>query len=315
MYDCLAIVRKVDDGMAPPVNELANVIHEYGKVRNLPVFDHHLGTNLPRKPGNVLFVSLGGDGTLLYAAHRSMEYGSESGIVGFNLGRLGFLTEEIDKTLNNESFQRVPNDVLKESITHDAIFAFLDAIVNNDKAKVKPDTRMMLQAVVWVGGMRVDGDTPSDVHYAMNEITLYTSLRNFMDTKVAINSQLVGTYGGNGAAVTTSTGSTALGLSAGGSIINPSATVMQIVPLLPHKVAKQPIITSGRDEIILRSNTTPRTKKMYVLADSRQVAELDYGNGEEFVDVAISRAKKDVTLWRPTDWNFFDVLSQKMGWH
>jgi len=89
---------------------------------------------------------------------------------------------------------------------------------------------------------------------------------------------------------------------------------MQIVPLLPHKVAKQPIITSGRDEVILRAETNGRTKKLYVLADSRQISELDYDKGETFIDVVVRRAKQDVTLWRPRHWNFFNVLSDKMMW-
>jgi NAD+ kinase len=292
MYNKIAIVRKIDDGMASSVSELADTIHLYGEKKNIPVFDYHLGTDLLSTDEDILFVSLGGDGTLLYAADLSMQY-TNAGVVGFNLGNLGFLTEDVGN--------------------HKAVLVFIAHVMKHDLEFVKPDPRMMLECVIHRDGMRHwDG---TDRFYAMNEITLYTSLRNFVDTKVAINSMLACTYGGNGAAVTTATGSTALGLSAGGAIINPSATVMQVVPLLPHKVAKQPIVTSGRDDILLRAQTSVRTQKLYVLADSRQLIQVDYEKDQRFLDVSVRRADKDVMIWRPKSWNFFDVLSRKMEWH
>ena len=315
MYDKIAIVRKIDDGMAPPVNELAQVVSRYGKLNNIPVFDHHMGTNLPNFAMDVLFVSLGGDGTMLYTANTSMQY-ENTGIIGFNLGNLGFLTEEIDKPVNHEVFQRVPNPVVSKAYIEDAIFDFLDAIFDGSTADVKPDTRMMLEVSVHRDGMELfNANGGSRNFYAMNEVTVYTSLRNFITTTVAVNSMPVGRFGGNGVTVTTATGSTALGLSAGGAIISPNTNVMQIVPLLPHKVATQPVITTGRDEIIIRAETSSRSKQIYALTDSRQVTRLNYDNNEQFLDVKVTRAKKDVTIWRPATWNFFDVLSQKMGWN
>jgi len=310
MYDKIAIVRKIDDGMSPPVNALAEVISSYGAKRGISVYDHHEGTNLPNGASDVLFVSLGGDGTLLYAANVSMQYDNAS-IVGFNLGNLGFLTDEIDKATNNESFRRVPNEVIAQSSIRDRIFEYLDDILIGDTKKVKQDVRMMLDMRYWIDG----GLAYPEHHYAMNEITVYTSVRNFMYTTAAVNGMPVSKFGGNGVAVTTSTGSTALGFSAGGAIISPDTQVMQIVPLLPHKAARQPIITSGANEILLRSQVSSRTRKMYLLADSRQVFELDYDNDQTYIDITVKRAKKTVTLWRPANWNFFDVLSQKMDWN
>jgi len=292
MYDKIAIVRKIGNGLDPVVDDLAHIVATYGEDYNIPVYDHHLGTNLPEDAMDVLFVSLGGDGTLIYTAQVSMQYDNAS-IVGFNLGNLGFLTE----------------DIMVGESTRNYIYTYLDAIFNGQDT-VKADKRMMLSSHVYIDRRLV----ASDPFHAMNEITLYTSLRNFIDTDVAINGLEVGTYGGNGATVTTSTGSTALGLSAGGALISPQTYVMQIVPLLPHKVAKQPIITSGNDSIRLRSEVSHRSQKLYVLADSRQICELDYGKDEHVVDVVIKKARKDVVIWRPQAWNFFNVLAQKMDW-
>jgi len=30
--------------------------------------------------------------------------------------------------------------------------------------------------------------------------------------------------------------------------------------------------------------------------------------------VVIKKARKDVVIWRPQAWNFFNVLAQKMDW-
>lgn len=295
-YHSIAIIRKIGDENSSPVNDFAAMVHEYAQKRNIVVFDN----DVPVYERYVLFVSLGGDGTMLYSSKLSVKhYGSA--VVGINLGNLGFLTEDIE-TLASKDHSLSYTEGLP--VLHKkSLFAFLDAIMRHDLETVKRDRRMVLD--ITVGGEK---------HIAVNEVTLFASLQHFMSTTVAVNSMPVGKYNGNGVLVSTATGSTALGLSAGGAIISPNARVMQVVPILSHRVDKQPIITSGEDMVILRADVNERMNELFVLADSREIFRKEYTPGNSsFVDVMVTAHPVDVNIWRPVNWNFFYVLSQKMG--
>lgn len=284
-YSSIAIVRKIGEEHTDRVDSMATQIHEYGRVRGIKVFDN----NIPPYESHVLFVSLGGDGTMLHAAKQTTQHPS-SAIVGINLGNLGFLTDDLTSIPYNLD-------------TSDRLTYLLDKVIERDNTAVKADKRMLLD--ITIGKQKF---------VAMNEVTLYAPLQHFVTTTVAVNSMPVGKYSGNGIIVTTATGSTALGLSAGGAIVSPNTKIMQIIPILPHQTNRQPIIVSGDDEIILRVNVTERMNELSVLADSRPIFHKEYVNGgDNILDVGVIGCLREVVIWRPIDWNFFYVIAKKIG--
>ncbi len=65
------------------------------------------------------------------------------------------------------------------------------------------------------------------------------------------------TYSADGLVVSTSTGSTAYSLSAGGPIVDPQIRSMLITPICPHTLSARPLIIGEDDKvrIILESNS------------------------------------------------------------
>jgi NAD+ kinase len=287
MFNSIAIVRKIDDNDS--VDEIAASLRTYALSKGMDVHEYEQGT-LSSADSDVLFVALGGDGTMLYASKESLKYDNSS-VVGFNYGNLGFLVDNVHSMQD-----------------------FFDGILNYYNGgtpiadAVKRDERMVLD--VWIG----------DKHFiAMNEVVLSTGqLGPPFVHNVFINDGFVAKQFGSGVLVSTSTGSTAMALSAGGAIVSPSTNIMQIVPIIPHSLSSRPIITSGRDDIILEAKLTNRITELTTtidgqLVDTHNVSQLTSLNSSNY-NVQVNKHKKNVTIWRPNDWNFFNVLSQKMGW-
>jgi len=287
MFESIAIVRKIDDNDA--VDEIAAAIRYYGANNDIIVCEYEQGI-LSSDTSGILFVALGGDGTMLYASKESLKY-DDSSVVGFNYGNLGFLVDDIF-----------------------SLDTFFDAILNYAKGgtpiaeAVKKDERMVLDVFV------------NDNHFvAMNEVVLSTgNLGPPFVSNVFINNNFVAKQFGSGVLVSTSTGSTAMALSAGGAIVSPSTNIMQVVPIIPHSLSSRPIITSGRDKISLEAKLTNRTTELTTTIDGRvinthNVSELNSPN-RCIYDIQVSKHPRSVTVWRMANWNFFDVLSKKMGW-
>lgn len=282
MFNIIAIIRKLDDSSNDNINTTVVFIEEYARENNIIVHEYKNGTLSPRAT-DVLFISLGGDGTMLYAAKESLKY-TNSSVIGLNFGSLGFLVEDRFNV---------------------SVAAFLTEIREGDAIK---DERMALDVLV------------GDEHFtAMNEVVLSTGqLGPPFVSSVFINGKFVAKQFGSGVLVSTSTGSTAMALSAGGAIVSPSTNIMQIVPIIPHSLSSRPIITSGRDKITVEAKLTNRTSEFTTTIDGQVV---NSHNTSQIIninhciyDIQISKYEKSVTIWRPTNWNFFDVLSQKMGW-
>lgn len=269
MFDRVVIVKKLDDPNAPSVYHLEVAIRNWCSQYDIPVFNDELPED-----GRSLFVSLGGDGTFLYTARRSLLCDNSS-VIGINLGRKGFLAED---DLN--------------------VDGFLDAI---KKGRAREDRRMVL-AVVNKQGVQ---------HVALNEVLLSAAdggaLSGFQ-TQVFINGSLVTEQFSSGVMVATSTGSTAFSLSEQGALITPNTNVMQILPVASHTLTSRPVVTSGRDTVTIKVPPNNRVKKFNIVIDGNIV------NTNEVRCLQIERYPRDVIVWRHSDWNFFNVLSEKMGW-
>jgi len=276
-FDYITIIHKpqCDD-------ETINVIEtirDYAKHRNIPVVDYP--SNLDDK---VLIVSVGGDGTMLNAIRTSTHY-DDATILGLNTGTLGFLTEEIPFKL----------------------FEYLDDILF--ERNVVLESRMILEGSLMIGGIEQEGMS----FVAANEFVLAASIDAPLVTDIYINEQFVNSQLGSGMLVSSSTGSTAMSLSAGGAIVSPSTNIMQIVPLLSHTLTSRPIITTGRDEITLFAELTERVPEVNIHADGKTIFTSSHKIGTD-ISISIAKHPHDVKIWRPKDWNFFSVLTEKMKW-
>jgi NAD+ kinase len=160
-----------------------------------------------RIQGTDLIVSLGGDGSMLWAARAVIPYAVP--ILGVNMGRLGFLAELGPKDLM-ESLPRVL------------------------KGEGRLEERTMLQARVPAWGQ---------TFHALNDVVVGRSLAGrpvYLDVRV--DGCRLALYRSDAVIVATATGSTGYSLSAGGPILHPESRDMLLTPVAPHMAPARPLV-------------------------------------------------------------------------
>jgi NAD+ kinase len=220
-----------------------------------------------------LLISLGGDGTLLAVARKSAEY--DIPVLGFNLGRLGFLTEiEIDE----------------------ADMAF-EAIANGEYTIEK---RMMLK-------VELKAKDGRDIKYAaLNDVAVAkASFARIIHLKAYINDELVNFYPADGLLVSSPTGSTAYSLSAGGPIISPDMECMLLTPICPHSLNIRPIVTDYKSYI--KIEIVDKNRDVLLTVDGQEGTSLFDGD-----IVTVGRFEHYTKLVRVRHRNFFKVLRTKL---
>ena len=148
-----------------------------------------------------LFIAIGGDGTMLYAARLAVGRGIP--LLGINLGRLGFLTD----------------------VSPDEIEASLQAVLER---RALTETRLLLQADL----TDADGNHSA---LALNDVVLgRREPGRMIDFETRVNGVFVNDHAGDGLIAATPTGSTAYALSCGGPIMQPGLDAITLVPICPH---------------------------------------------------------------------------------
>jgi NAD+ kinase len=231
-----------------------------------------------------VLVPVGGDGTVLHAAKAALEFNLP--IIGFNLGRVGFLT---DLTASYHSVMHL-------------FFALVgEAQLYADNPDIFKEDHRTLLSVEFNGFEYV----------AMNDFVisdLYAdSIINY-DLKVG-NSE-AGTHKANSVIVATPTGSTAYALMVGGSIIEPDLDVIEVIPVAPLTMASRPIIMSGKSGVTITVHNK-KGREVSCKADGQEVVRL---RGDD-TTITIKRHDRKVRLLHLQDWNYFEKLSLKLGWN
>jgi NAD+ kinase len=181
-----------------------------------------------------LFLTLGGDGTLLDMVTVIRDSGIP--VIGINFGRLGFLA----------------------SINKNDIDAAIYAVVNK---QFSIDSRELLCI-----------DSEQEIfgkdNFALNDITIHKRDDAAMiTTHVFLDQEFLNSYWGDGIIISTSTGSTAYSLSCGGPIIFPESKSIVLTPNAPHNLNVRPIVLP--DTSVLAFDVECRSNNYLVSCDSR----------------------------------------------
>ena len=221
-----------------------------------------------------LIMVIGGDGTMLHWARTTA--GSGTPIFGVNVGGLGFLTAS--------SWKDLPKA--------------MDAVV---AGKFSIESRTLLSAI---------GQSCLDKFKlkAMNDFVISRgSIPRMIRLEVKVDGEVLTTYRCDGLVISTSTGSTAYSLAAGGAIIAPEAKVISITPICPHTLSNRAVIINQQSTIEVRMLDTKREANLS--ADGWDCLEL-----ETKTPVIIRRNPQSVKLARLTDSSFFKTLRHKLQW-
>ena len=219
-------------------------------------------------------IVLGGDGTVLSAFRQVAPCGVP--VLTVNTGHMGFLAETylnqmpqvMEKVLAGE-YEVEKRTMLKVQVIRDNV-SIWEALCLNEMVLHREPLTSMCHFEIEVGG-----HAPVDV-------------------------------AADGVIISTPTGSTAYGLSAGGPVIAPNVPVLQLVPICPHSLASRALVFA---------NTEPVT--IFPANPNRLVMVVD-GNGGCYVLpddlVHIERSPYTAQFIRVQPPEFFRVLREKLGW-
>jgi NAD+ kinase len=223
-----------------------------------------------------LLISIGGDGTMLYASRLARENGTP--ILGINRGRLGFLAD----------------------VTPDELISSLDNVLEGN---FTTDSRLLLEARL----QQSSGE--NIVAYALNDIVLQRrETGRMVDFETRVAGQYVNTHSGDGLIVATPTGSTAYALSCGGPIIEPQLDAVVIVPVCPHTLTDRPIVISADQSIEVTLLERDETRAE-ITVDGFSMGDINPDD-----NLRISAANTRVTLVHPPGYDFYGILRSKLFW-
>ena len=228
----------------------------------------------PYKELDMIF-SLGGDGTLLRAARIASPHGIP--ICGVNLGGLGFLTQ----------------------ISVPELEYYFKNILEN---KYQIEERMMLSGYI------TRKEEKNSKFYGLNDIVIAKKLfARLINLETFINEEYVIQYAADGLVVSTSTGSTAYSLSAGGPIVYPSLKTMIITPICPHTLSARSLVIHHNDiiKIIVRS----KSQDVMLTVDGQEGFDL-----EENDVIVIKKSKYKTQLVTFPGKSFYAILRKKLKW-
>ena len=220
-----------------------------------------------------LVVVFGGDGTLIHAA--SLLGDRQVPILGVNLGRIGFLTD-----VSWEELEKGVGMALRGELPHSDRLR-LDVSVERNGERVF-QKRVLNDAVLGPHGL---------LRIATYSITL--------------DGDLVTRVRGDGIIVSTPTGSTAYGMSAGGSILWPELEAIAVTPICPHQLNQRPLVIqpSGELRIALTEGNA------YMTCDGQAGFELSVDDVMVVTKAPVS-TRILVVPWR----SYFEVLRTKLHW-
>ncbi|WP_400072190.1 NAD kinase [Zobellia russellii] len=222
-----------------------------------------------------MFVSFGGDGTILRATTFVRDLGIP--IVGVNTGRLGFLStfskEEVRKVV--QEFNRGAYTVVERSLVE---------VDNGDEISEL-----------------------NELYFALNEITVSRKDTTSMITvETYLNNEYLTSYWADGLIISTPTGSTGYSLSCGGPVIEPTAKSLVLTPIAPHNLNARPLVIS--DDTQIRLKVSGREDNHLISLDSR-IASVE--NGKE---IRIKKAGFTIKMIEYTSESFLKTLRNKLLW-
>jgi len=160
-------------------------------------------------------IVLGGDGTMLRAAHTAAF--ADIPLLGVNLGTLGYLTDAEPHELEQS----------------------LDAVL---RGHYSLERRIMLRTDL------------NDSWAALNDIVISRGIfSKLIRFQMFINGDYIDTIRADGIIVSTPTGSTAYNLSAGGPILKPESEMTVITAICPHALYLRPWVISASDTVGVRA--------------------------------------------------------------
>lgn len=222
-----------------------------------------------------LIVVLGGDGTFLSIA-RLMKNRSVP-VLGVNMGQLGFLTE------------------IKREEAIDSLRSILAGVrpVINERALLEV-TLQRKNKVVFQGPVVNDA------------VISKGAIARIIEIQIWVNRKWVNNVRADGIIVSTTTGSTAYALAAGGPIVEPSVPALVMAPICPHSLTLRPLVIPDSSEVTLCLSHRPG--HVLLTLDGQDAVDMKEG---DFVTIKRFQKHSLQLISSPTR-DYFSLLREKL---
>ena len=230
-------------------------------------------TDLPSTDGIDLITVIGGDGSMLSAAKDFQHL--DVPFVGINLGKVGFMAD-----LDYGSVDQNLIEVLKGNCL--------------------PETKETIDCIY-------NGKS----YTAYNEIVLHTQKSyKLMQFEVKVNDNFVYRKRADGLIISTSNGSTAYSLSAGGPIVSPDVSALVITSLNPLSLSARPLLIPTDSKVEVSLTKTPPNTDSYIIIDGNEEIKVEEG----LSTFKIEKSAKGFKLLHPLDHDFYTACRDKLNW-
>ncbi|MDD5208825.1 MAG: NAD(+)/NADH kinase [Elusimicrobiales bacterium] len=223
-------------------------------------------------------VTVGGDGTVLYAARHVIKRGIP--VLGINAGGLGFLSG-----MEQKEFMKSAGLFLAGGFS-----------------KIK---RSLLSVSVSRGRTTVFGPLP-----ALNDAVIRSPEARAFTLRASYGRQFLSEYFGDGLIISTPSGSTAYSLAASGPIVLPDLEVFLLSPICPHTLTHRPIVLSAKEELevtVVGGRSGPQLMSLSI--DGQENFILEPGD-----IVRVLRHRRSFEMLAPDGFSYFDILRRKLSW-
>lgn len=257
-------------------SEISEVFDEFQKIcadHDIEAFEY---TDKSDEPEVVLV--LGGDGTILRSCE--LVIGTDIPILGFNLGRVGFLAQAHPTSIS-------------------------ETIVRLKQNQFNIEERSLAEVTV----LRETSSVYRS--FALNEVSVEKDHHEIMiELKHFINETVLTAWAGDGVLVATPSGSTAYAFSAGGPIVFPNVDCLVMVPICAHALFTKPIVFSMDSKYRVQVHSDAGILNL----DGRRTFQLKYLD-----DVIVTGSNEKIRFIRFDDTDFTERLVQKfrlptIGW-
>ncbi len=189
------------------------------------------------EPFDVL-VGVGGDGTLLEAAH--LAHRADIPVAGVNLGTVGYLAD----------FDPADDTALLDTLA--------------------------LDPLPTIGRMTLRATSDDRSWHGINDVVLEKVLsQRIVQITVEIDGEHFTTYRADGLIVATPLGSTAYSLSAGGPVVDPAVEALLLTPVAPHSLLSRSLVLAPATVVTC---TVDGDRPVRVNLDGREATTLEAGD-------------------------------------
>lgn len=219
-----------------------------------------------------LILSLGGDGTLLGVCRNA---NSKIPIFGVNLGRLGFITE-----FSKKDFYENLNTVL---------------IGKYDLFK---------KQLYSVNVVR-KGNTVQKEYFFNDAVFTKNDIARMFTLNVEANHEHVYDISGDGLIISSTYGSTAYSLAAGGPIVHPEVKAFIMTPICAHSLTHRPLVIP--DDKSLQVKVLENIDTVNITLDGQTCIHLE---PKDFIQIK-RETRKSISLVKNPDRTYFHTLKEK----